>query len=437
MRYGLICLTLLLLLVIGSACQSGTVREAPTMPAVEAPITLRLATGDSGSGLVPYQNIVALFEREHPEIEVEIVSITANYYDTLLAQVAAAELDLLMIGEDALPRFVAAGALEPIDPYLNGSDSPLDPAIYLPGLLRPGAYQDQQYLLPKDYSPVAVFYNKALFDAAEVEYPEPGWTWQDFRRKARALTNSEQGIYGVQLPANWPRGFEYWVAAAGGRLINAGGNEIEGLMDSDEVVRALQFYADLYHTDGSAAPATDLSAFSGGEDFFAQGKAAMRLFGRWPQTGYLENQELRPVLGVAPPPVGDQPATVLAWAGFGIAATSDQKEAAWQFLRFLSGPQGAEEWANWGLPAVRLVAISRGIDHDPLDGVWLATLDDVQPIAAFASPYWGEVGEPELRQALETIITDPNADPRTVLEEAAARAQAALDARRNEAQAQR
>ncbi len=49
-------------------------------------------------------------------------------------------------------------------------DSNFDASIYLPGLLDPGKVDGKQYLLPKDYSPLAVYYNKKLFDAANVAY---------------------------------------------------------------------------------------------------------------------------------------------------------------------------------------------------------------------------------------------------------------------------
>ena len=67
-------------------------------------------------------------------------------------------------------------------------DSNFDTSIYLPGLLDPGKVDGKQYLLPKDYSPLAVYYNKKLFDAATVPYPEDGWTWDDLLATAQKLT---------------------------------------------------------------------------------------------------------------------------------------------------------------------------------------------------------------------------------------------------------
>ena len=41
--------------------------------------------------------------------------------------------------------------------------------------------------LPQNLSSLVVYYNRDLFDAAGVPYPEAGWTWDDFLAAAKAL----------------------------------------------------------------------------------------------------------------------------------------------------------------------------------------------------------------------------------------------------------
>ena len=153
-------------------------------------------------------------------------------------------------------------------------DSNFDPSIYLPGLLDPGKVDGKQYLLPKDYSPLAVYYNKKLFDAATVPYPKDGWTWDDLLATAQKLTMKDAAgkvtQWGIQLPAAWTTGFEYWVAAAGGSLISKDGKSFIGAMDSPEVARAVQFYADLYNKYQVAPQPADMNAFGGGKQRVCQ-----------------------------------------------------------------------------------------------------------------------------------------------------------------------
>jgi multiple sugar transport system substrate-binding protein len=196
-------------------------------------------------------------------------------------------------------------------------------------------------------------------------------------------------------------------------------------MDSPETARAVQFYADLYHKHKVAPPPADVNLFGGGNSEFDSGKAAMRLFGRWPQSGYKTNPEI--VLGVAGPPSGARQANVLFWGGFGIYSDTKHAEAAWRFLRFYTGQEGAEVWKDWALPTVAQVADSSGLSDDPIEGVWLTELNYLVTRAYVYTPYWGEAADPAVRMVLETVILDPNADVAAVLTQAAQDAQRVLD----------
>jgi multiple sugar transport system substrate-binding protein len=231
--------------------------------------------------------------------------------------------------------------------------------------------------------------------------------------------------WGIQLPAAWTTGFEYWVAAAGGSLISTDGKSYVGFMDSPEVARAVQFYADLYNKYQVAPQPADMNAFGGGNSEFANGKAAMMLFGRWPQSGFKTNPNI--ALGVAAPPQDKVRANILFWGGFGIAASSTQPDTAFKYLGYVSGEPGAQVWKDWALPAVKSVAESSGLADDPIEGVWIGELNYLVPRAYTFTPYWNETADPALRKVLESVIIDPDADVQALLTQAAKDAQAALD----------
>ncbi|HHW49247.1 MAG TPA: extracellular solute-binding protein [Clostridiaceae bacterium] len=46
----------------------------------------------------------------------------------------------------------------------------------------------------------AVFYNKKIFDEANVPYPKAPWTWDDYIETAKKLTDPSKGIYGSYMP---------------------------------------------------------------------------------------------------------------------------------------------------------------------------------------------------------------------------------------------
>jgi multiple sugar transport system substrate-binding protein len=433
---------LLIVLVAGCAAAPGgivqtvVVTATPTSLPEGAKIVLRVGTGDSVEGLTPHLKIIEQFEAANPDIQVQLEPVgSGDYYARILTQIAAGDPpDLLQIGDDAVPMFVAKGAFASLDAYIAGVEYPLDTSIYLPGVLEPGQWDGQQYLLPKDFSPLAVYYNKKLFDAAGLPYPTDGWSWEEFLETAKTLTKTNDSgkvvQWGVQLPAAWTTGFEYWVAAAGGKLISEDGQQFVGVMDAPEVVQAVQFYADLYNLHKVAPLPADMNAFGGGNSEFDNGTAAMRIFGRWPQTGIKENPNID--LGVVGMPVGRQRADVLFWGGFGISALSENKDAAWRFLRYYTGAEGAEIWKDWALPTVKAVAESSGLAADPIEGAWINELNYLAPRAYVFTPFWGQTADPALRRVLETVILDPEADVPALLQTAAQDAQAALEDLQNQ-----
>jgi len=425
MLFRLLSVAIMLSLVL-SACAT----TAPSTPAAGGgTIVIRAGTGDGGDGLTPHQQIIQNFEDLNPNVIVQLEPVSGrDYYARLLTQLAAkAAPDIMQIGDDAVPSFVTKNAFVPLDTYLQNSN--FDASIYLPGLLDPGKVDGKQYLLPKDYSPLAVYYNKKLFDEANVPYPVEGWTWEDLLATAQKLTLTDTSgkvtQWGIQLPAAWTTGFEYWVAAAGGSLISQDGKSFAGAMDSPEVARAVQFYANLYNKYQVAPQPADMNAFGGGNSEFANGKAAMMLFGRWPQAGFKTNPNIS--LGVVAPPKDKVRANILFWGGFGIATSSQEADTAFKYLSYVSGEPGAQVWKDWALPAVKSVADSSGLSKDPIEGVWIGELNYLAPRAYTFTPYWNETADPALRKVLETVILDPNAAVKELLAQAAKDAQAALD----------
>jgi multiple sugar transport system substrate-binding protein len=431
-------LVLLMSLLLGlfiSACQPAEETSEESDSTAETGsesdvVILRAGTGDSGEGLNPHQTIIANYEDQNENVLVQLEAIAGrDYYTRILTQIAADRApDVMNIGDDAVPSFVERGAFQSISSCLD--EIGFDTSVYLPGLLEPGTVDGELYFLPKDYSTLAVYYNKTLFDDAGVPYPEAGWTWDDMLETAQALTQDSDGdgqidVWGIQLPANWTTGFEYWVAAAGGSLISEDGQSYVGFMDSEATIRAAQFYADLYNTYQVAPPPADFSAFGGGNSEFDNGQAAMRLFGRWPQAGMLDNPNID--LGVVGTPSDAVAANILFWGGFGVSSTAENLQAACDFLSYYAGPEAAETWKDWALPAVTSVAEQPDIADDPLNSVWIDELNNLQPRAYTFTPYWNETADPALRNALETLLLDPEADVTAVMQQAAQDAQAALD----------
>jgi multiple sugar transport system substrate-binding protein len=60
------------------------------------------------------------------------------------------------------------------------------------------------YSLPTKQEIYCLYYNKKMFDAAGVSYPQAPWTWDDFENTARVLTDAGNDRYGALMRLETP-----------------------------------------------------------------------------------------------------------------------------------------------------------------------------------------------------------------------------------------
>ena len=64
-----------------------------------------------------------------------------------------------------------------------------------PGMIKELSDDGNVLALPYDFGPVVIAYNKALFKAKGVPYPQDGWTWSQFLQDAKRLTGGGDDGY--------------------------------------------------------------------------------------------------------------------------------------------------------------------------------------------------------------------------------------------------
>ena len=78
--------------------------------------------------------------------------------------------------------------------------------------------------MPKYHGALALFYNKDLFDAAKVDYPDDTWDYDDYSAAMRRLTvdRDDDGVpeqWGGMLLIDWDR-LQVHVNAWGGHFVD-------------------------------------------------------------------------------------------------------------------------------------------------------------------------------------------------------------------------
>src|SRR5581483_9987316 len=136
----------------------------------------------------PFDNAVAQFMTDNPDIKVEITGYApddAGFAKLQTALQSGQGIDLLRLPSDRLPGFVADDLIEPIDDYLTDADK----ADILPNVLDVTRVKDgKAYAWPLWVVPMGMYLNKDVFAEANVELPPHDWTWDQFVDTAKKLT---------------------------------------------------------------------------------------------------------------------------------------------------------------------------------------------------------------------------------------------------------
>lgn len=319
---------MLILIVLAPVAAKGTQETKSDV------VTIQFSMWDA---IPENNNFIARFMEKNPDIKVEVVNIPDTNYSQKLNTMVATDTapDVMLVWECDLPVFANGGKLVPLGDYMAQSasfrDKTLIPAVRSIQNVSGGA----TYGLPWCYASEILYYNRDMFDAKGIPYPDETWTWDDFVDAARRLTVVKNGV-----TTQWGadditfKGIWYSMAGAGGDAIV----DSNGKMQIDEGARAaLQMQYDLVNTyKTSPAP----SASSAGSDLFIAGRAAMTRAGSWMCSAYRDITDFD--WDIAPLPKGERHYSTLHTGFFTIAKNSEHPEAAWRFIEFCMSEEGQQ-----------------------------------------------------------------------------------------------
>ena len=295
----------------------------PAVLAQEGPVVLRYANFTAGEDRAEeLDQIIAAFEAENPNIQIEPYNMPFGDYFTLLqADFAGGEPpDVFELNYENFPAFAANGVLLDMTEFVS------EEAPYYPQALVAFQYEDKQFALPETFSTVVLFYNKDLFDQAGVAYPTPEWTWADALDAALAIRALGPDIWGIYSPIQF---WEFYKRAAQNNCQFFNEDKTESLINAPECVEALEVMVSLLTEDVMPDPAEQAGV--GNTELFLAGQLGMDITGIWMMPAYQEatfawDIQLEPGLakkayhffsnGIAVSSTTEHPAEAAAWAQF-------------------------------------------------------------------------------------------------------------------------
>lgn len=229
-------------------------------------------TGSDGDVLKEIINDYNETNEDGIKVEVDIMD-----NDTLQSKLPAAistgtAPSFILVGIEYIQEYVNNESLEDISNFWETTNTNED--NYYENVVAKSYVGDKLYGVPMQYNLQYLYYNKDMFSDAGLNPDAPPSTFEELEECAKALTNVEEGKYGLAMPTDFGYYVQYlW--GNGGDVINTATNE--NLLISDENIDTLTWLQELKQAGVSPDGLTSAEA----DTMFQSGQIAMCLAGPW------------------------------------------------------------------------------------------------------------------------------------------------------------
>ena len=281
-----------------------------------------------------------LFQREHPDVHVNFVSLPENEARAKITtdvSTQGSEFDVVMISNYETPMWSANGWLVNLQPYIDATPG-YDANDFLPQLRATLSHHGDLYSVPFYGESSFLMYRKDLMAKAGITMPARP-SWDQVEKIAAELHNPKTGRVGICL-----RGLPGWgenlapintvINSFGGRWFNPAW---QAQLTSPAVTRAVSTYVSMVQKYGE--PGAPEAGFSECATLYGQGDAAM-WYDATSAVGVIEDPQSGKVAGRngyawAPSQNGRPSGWLYTWS-LAIPSTSPHKQQAWDFIAWMT-----------------------------------------------------------------------------------------------------
>jgi multiple sugar transport system substrate-binding protein len=292
------------------------------------------------------KSLLPEFQRRYPNVRIEIEALP---YDQMRDRIVSSFLaskptyDMIIVDNPWMYDFASGGFLEPLDERISGVEG-FDFEDFSEPLRNIAEVDGKTYGVPFYNYALALIYRKDLYEAAGLEPPAD---LDDLKAAADELNAGSRAGIAMQ-PQKGYKVFEEWgnyLLAAGGQIQDADGNVA---LDSPEARTALEKYIEIYKAD---APDNSLNwAFDEAIRAAQSDRAAQLISYNWTLPTLNKEGKLAGDFGFAEVPGGK--AVLGAWY-WSIPSNSEQKDAAWAFISWLTAKEREKQRVIAGGAPVR------------------------------------------------------------------------------------
>jgi len=293
-----------------------------------------------------FRDLADQFEKENPNIEIEIENTPYSQYWTKLqaSSTGGVAPDVIWMNGPSIMKYTEHKMLLPLDEMVK-KDS-IDLGKYVKGIKELYNYKGVQYGIPKDVDSQALWYNKDLFDKAGVPYPKNDWTWDDMKKAAIEIQSKLEGVYGIAIPFYDDQGSFYNIIPQNDGFIISEGKKTSGY-GNPEAIKAIQMMRDLI--DEKASPDYTTILENKATEMFQSEKVAMTYQGSWRASPLNSDEKINTHIGVVKMPKIKKSTTVVHGIGYAITKGTKHPEASWEFIKFLASKKANDFIAKSGI----------------------------------------------------------------------------------------
>lgn len=358
-----------------------------------------------------FNALFAEFNKQYPDIKLKAVGIPSGNWATFSTTVATRlaggqKIDIIQVATEGQRLFASKGILADLAPYIEQDQEVVDDYWddISPNLQKfneefAAGPDGETVFIPGGFNTMAMYLNTDVFEKAGVAIPEDGnWTWDEFVAAGKQI-KEKTGAYLVGAGSGYFVDVMPWLTTNGGSTFNADWSE--PTYNSPEAVESAEFARSLVEMGLAPKPGGQFD----GNTAFKQGKLAILSGGRWPVLGVRELDMVDKTVVVNwPTKTGN--GSPVGWDAWNIAKNSDNKQAAWTFIKFLMSEEAGSYFAEIGgtiVPARESVANSPAFtDNAPEGTIRLSeAMDFATPIPSIDQ---GAEAQKVIEEAWGTII---------------------------------
>jgi multiple sugar transport system substrate-binding protein len=309
---------------------------APALAQPKTTLKMVYPGWDSKTQEEAVRSIIADFQKQHPDIAVEIINIPfALMHDKLIVSLRSGDApDLGYILVRWMRELMQAGFLADMTKEV----ATLERGDWVKTTWDPVTAGGKVYAVADRVDPWMMFYNRDLFAKAGIrEFPQ---TMDDFVAAAQKLTTGKTYGFGLVGAKHGTLMGQYlnFLYAFHGNLLTADGKA--AAVNDDAGVAALTFYTDLHRKWKVAPPSSPGDSRNEVRQLFFTEQVAMMVDGPW-ATGTIREMAPKVNWGVGkiPQVSGKERRSPLSAWYYTTFASSRNKDAAWKLISFMLRPE--------------------------------------------------------------------------------------------------